>query len=347
MRAVWLAIGLSACTPSTSTSPRGPLSSGQASPTPTGDTATASSASTFTLTTTTTTATASTTGDTGPDTGLLAYDCSRPNPPVGPPQGTDFVTEEDFDFDPRGFLVSQKWDNIEGLDSYGTVKIYAANVGSDPAGLRVLPTGDLAVAQPDLGGVLWIDADTGAKNNIASGLTFPNALAADSRGYLFVSEYTSNGRVRQIDPYTGEQWAVAGNLDNPNGIELSPDEQRLYISEAPWGGDGQIYVVPRINDTTWGEPELFFTPSSGQYYTIGMDVCENLYIVDYSDGTLFRVSKEGVGERLLSIDTWGSYSAVRFGNGIGGFERTELYVTRRAELYRIEIGIPGKLPVYY
>jgi sugar lactone lactonase YvrE len=349
----WLAVLLACSSPPDDSTQRGPLASSTV-PDPTGSTGSTDdgpvdSGTTFVVDTGagggTTTSTGST-GDSAVDTGLYAYDCSQPAPAIGQVNATSFVTEEDFDFAPAGFLVSQSWQNIEGLDAKGNVYIYAANVGSDPAGLRFLSTGDLAVAQPDLGGVLWIDAKTGAKNNIASGLTFPNALAADRSGYLYVTEYANNGRVMQIDPYTGDIWPVASNLDFPNGIELSPDEQRLYVSEAPWGGGGRIFVVPRLADTTWGVPELFFETNSSQFYTIGIDVCENLYVVDYSDGELYRISKDGVAEHLLDVDSWGSYSAMRFGNGVGGFERTDLYVTRRAELYRIPIGIPGKLPVY-
>lgn len=341
---------LLACGTPEEEAPRGPLTTGTTpSTTTTDDTATVPDTTTGpTFTATTTLATSGTTAATGgADTGLYAYDCSQPNPAVGTAQGTDFLTEEDFDFDPRGFMVSQRGNNIEALDAKGQVHIYAANIGSDPAGLRVLSTGDLVVAQPDLGGVLWVDAKTGAKTAIASGLSFPNALAVDRDAYVFVSEYSNNGRVIQYDPYTGDQWAVVGNLDRPNGIELSPDEQRLYVVEAPLGGASTVWVIPRLSDTVWGQKELFYEMGSGSFLTVGIDVCENLYLVDYSTGELFRIAQDGTRERLLDIDTFGSYSSVRFGNGTYGWERTDLYVTRRAELYRIPIGIPGKRPVYF
>jgi len=352
---VLVAAALFACTPPTDdpAADRGLLSG-----TPTGGSVTTGDTSTVPVADSDPSTTADTgfvrTSDTAPtaDTALSTdeiYDCSQPNPTIGPVSSTGYVTEEDFDFDPRGYLVSQRNRNIEGLDRYGTTKIYATNVGVDAAGLRVLSTGDLAVAQPDTGDVVLVDAKTGGSQPIFSGLSFPNSLAASSDGYVFVAEFASNGRVRMADPYTLEQWPVASGLDHPNGVELSPDEQTLYVTEGgEWGsGDSRIWAIPRISETVWGTPTVFYTPPAGAFLTIGMDVCGNLYIVEFTDGQLYRVSSDGVAEALLDVDNWGSYSSMRFGNGVGGFERDQLFITRRAELYLIEVGIPGKKPVYF
>jgi len=283
-----------------------------------------------------------TTGDTGEP-----FDCDDVLPAVGGVTSTGYVTEEDFDFDPRGFMVSQRNQNIEGLDRYGATFIYAVQVGADAAGLRVLSSGDLAVAQPDTGGLVLVNAKTGGSTTVLSGMTFPNALAADSRGYTFVTENWNNGAVRQVDVYTGDQWPVIGNLSYPNGVALSPDEETLYVAET---NGGNIYAVDRISDTEWGTPRLFYTMPNGSFYTLAVDVCGNLYTVDFSDGRLFRILADGSdAELLLYVDpslSWGSFSSIRFGNGTGGWDRDKLYVTRRAELYQIHIGVEGRAPVY-
>ncbi len=282
------------------------------------------------------------TGDTGEP-----FDCSDPLPAIGAVRGTGYVTEEDFDFDPRGFMVSQRNQNIEGLDRYGGTFIYAVGVGADAAGLRVLSTGDLAVAQPDTGGLVLVNALTGGSTTVLSGLSFPNALAADSRGYTFITETISDGRVRQVDVYTGDQWPVVGNLQSPNGVALSPDEETLYVAETQ---SGIIYAVDRLTDTEWAAPRVFFTMPTGSYYTLAVDVCGNLYTIDFFQGKLYRVLADGsAAEFLVEVDpavSWGSYSSIRFGNGFGGWERENLYVTRRAELYEVPIGIQGRAPVY-
>jgi sugar lactone lactonase YvrE len=256
-------------------------------------------------------------------------------------------TGEPFDFDPRGFMVSQRNQNIEGLDRYGGTFIYAVGVGADAAGLRVLSTGDLAVAQPDTGGLVLVNALTGGSTTVLSGLSFPNALAADSRGYTFITETISDGRVRQVDVYTGDQWPVVGNLQSPNGVALSPDEETLYVAETQ---SGIIYAVDRLTDTEWAAPRVFFTMPTGSYYTLAVDVCGNLYTIDFFQGKLYRVLADGsAAEFLVEVDpavSWGSYSSIRFGNGFGGWERENLYVTRRAELYEVPIGIQGRAPVY-
>jgi DNA-binding beta-propeller fold protein YncE len=272
-------------------------------------------------------------------------DCSI-RPKVGPVTSTGYFTEEDFDFDPRGYMVSQKNRSIEGLDRYGNTRIYAANVGVDPAGLRILASGDLAVAQPDLGSVVVVSTVSGGQFTAVSGLTFPNGLEADTRGYLFVSEYQNQGRVRQVDPYTGEQWLVVDGMAFPNGVALSPDENTLYVAESNQGG--RIVAIDRLTDTTWGDPRVVFEPPSGSFFTIAVDECGNLYIVDFSGGDLYRVPADGTpAEHLVDIDSVpGAFSAMRFGNGIGGWERDRLYATRRGEFYEIIVGIKGREPVY-
>ncbi len=281
------------------------------------------------------------TGDTGEP-----FDCSV-LPAVGAVISTGYVTEEDFDFDPRGFMVSQRNQNIEGLDRYGTTFLYATQVGADAAGLRVLSTGDLAVAQPDTGGLVMVDSKTGGSATVLSGMTFPNALAADSRGYTFITEAYSGGRVRQVDVHTGEQWPVVANLQSPNGVALSPDENTLYVAETQ---TGRIYAVDRISDTEWGAARVFFTMPTGSYYTLAVDVCGNLYTVGFSDGRLYRIFADGSdAEFLLEVDAnlpWASFSSIRFGNGVGGWGRDKLYVTRRAELYEVDVGVQGRDPVY-
>jgi gluconolactonase len=291
------------------------------------------------------------TGETGMGTGTTAetgapVDCSL-YPPAGNVISTGYITEEDFDFDPRGFMVSQRNQNIEGLDRYGNTAIYATQVGVDASGMRVMSTGDLAIAQPDTGSLVLVDAVTHGKTTVLSGMSFPNALEVDSRGYLFITENVSSGRVRQVDVYTGEQWPVIANLSSPNGVALSPDENTLYVAET--GNGGRIMAVDRLSDTEWDIPRVFYTPTSGSFYTIAVDECGNLYIVNFSGGELYRVFADGSGaEFLLDVDNAGfsSFSSIRFGNGVGGWERDLLYVTRRAEFYEVEIGIKGRAPVY-
>ena len=284
------------------------------------------------------------TASTGDTAGLV--DCGV-LPKVSHVVSTGYTTEEDFDFDPRGFLVSQRNQNIEGLDRYGNTWIYAANVGADPSGLRVLASGDLAVAQPDRGDLMMVSAKTGGHGTALSGLTFPNGLTADRLGYAFVSEYTRDGRVRQVDVYTGEQWAVAAHLEQPNGLAFSPDESVLYVAEGKSGG--RILAIDRLGDTSWSTPRVFFAPPRGTFLTLAVDVCGNVYTVDYGEGDVYRITPDGLSaEVVTSLGTGGysAFSAIRFGNGVGGWERDMLYVTRRAELFEVGVGIDGQLPVY-
>jgi hypothetical protein len=129
-------------------------------------------------------------------------------------------------------------------------------------------------------------------------------------------------------------------------LALSYDEDTLYIMTAD-----SIMKTERTGVTSFGSPSVFLQfPAAHNFWSITLDVCNNLYTVDYSSGEVFRIDSEGLGtELIVDIADWGSYSALRFGGGEGGWERDVLYVTNRSDLFGVPIGIPGKpavAPVY-
>jgi len=280
------------------------------------------------------------TGDTGPDERAICSLATQPEPP-GTFNTLVFRTEEDFDFDGGGFLLTQSNSNIAALDRQGNVDYISIPGFHDPSGLRVMSTGDIALAEPDTGGLRIVFRQTGGTNIAMSGLTNPNGVAVDSNGYVYISEFTNNGRVAIIDPYTQENWLISNNLPYPNGLALSY-EDRLFIMT-----DDSIMVTERLGPTEFGPLSVFMQfPNNKNFWSITLDVCDNLYTVDYSQGEVFKI--DGVlatTELIVDIPEWGSYSALRFGNGVGGWERDVLYVTNRGDLFGVPIGIPGKPPV--
>ena len=255
---------------------------------------------------------------------------------------TSFVTEEDFDFDGGGFLLTQSNSNISALDREGNVEIISIPGFHDPSGIRVLSTGDIALAEPDTGGLRVVYRATGATEIVMSGLTNPNGVAADSGGYVYVSEFTPNGRVAIIDPYTAENWLIADDLPTPNGLALSNDESKLYILT-----DNSIMVTERLGPTSFGPLSVFTPlPAGTSFWSLTLDICDNIYTVNYTSGEVVRITADGMSTEILTdISEFGSFSALRFGGGEGGWERETLYVTSRQKLFAVPIGLAGKPPV--
>lgn len=284
------------------------------------------------------------TGDTG---GTVVDVCT--NLPPGPFSFTAsnaVHTEEDFDFNVDGLLVYQSYSDLAGIDHFGNVQLVAASIGFDVAGIRSLPTSDYIVAQQDTNAVRRVNHVTGNTVTIFSGLNYPNGLEVERSGMAYVSEYAANGAVRRFDPYTGDNEVIV-QIENPNGLALSPDEQTLYIatSDQLFFGDGRVAAIDR--DPVSGE----WLPTPREVYQAGdlldaitVDECGNLYVTEYQSGKVIRLHTDGTVEPLVDLPNSGfeGYGSARFGAGFGGWDRTTLYVSNRTDLYGIEIGVEGR-----
>ncbi|MEJ7732314.1 MAG: SMP-30/gluconolactonase/LRE family protein [Polyangiaceae bacterium] len=125
----------------------------------------------------------------------------------------------------------------------------------------------------------------------------------------------------------GKVVSVITELNKPNGITLSPDEQYLYVGAS----DGQVRRFPLDADGTPGEPETF--AQTGGNDGMAIDCAGNLYVT--AQGNVVVLSPEG--DELGIIDVPGSTTNAAF----GGAERKTLYITAGSSLYSIELAIPG------
>jgi sugar lactone lactonase YvrE len=287
-----------------------------------------------------------------PDTGstwpALPVDpaCLEPPPAAPRPfEALPVLTEEDFDFDAEGRLVAQDLDALVGYTRDGALTVLSPAVEGDPAGIRVLPTGDVVVAHPALGTVSLVDGATGGVTMVLGGLQSPNGLEVGRDGAVYVSEFVRGGGVRQIDPYTGafEILTRAGSI---NAIALSPDERVLYLSDWSYPTFG-VVAIDRRPDGSWDDAVRTVVTDLPAVQGLSTDVCGNLYAVDYSDGGVYRIDPAtGAVELLVEVGTLPTvFSSARFSPGIGDFRRTSLYVTDRTAVYEIDIALPGHHPL--
>lgn len=287
-----------------------------------------------------------TTGETATDTGTPIVDpCTNLIDGPFSYQSTNAVmTEEDFDFDAVGYLLTQNNTSLAGFDRTGQSHIIAPAIGSDAAGIRSLVTGDIMIAQPDTGALRRVTYSTGATITVLGGLNFPNGLEAGVDGYIYSSEFTANGRIRMVEPYSGAALVIT-QLDYPNNMALSPDETTLYIVASNFygGGGGQIWAIDRDENGEWQPETRLIHDHPTSLGGITTDICGNIYFAEYSQGKVYRLRIDDFStlERIADLPP-GSYSSMRFTSGIGDWGRTELFVTSRYALYVIDVGIDGR-----
>jgi len=269
------------------------------------------------------------------------------------PYSWDFLSitpEEDFDFDANGQILYQEGPNLVGLDLQGNFEVVSANVSIDPSGVQVMSTGEIIVGDQDGGQLELVNPANGNHIAIVSGLTQPNGIEIGSDDRIYYSEFTTTGRVRWYDPATDEQGIVIEDTYMPNGVVLSPDEQILYVGgHLDGGATAAILAVDRLGPDSWDpEPRILYETTNGNDYdAVEVDVCGNVYTVEYDGGRVLRIPPEGgVAEPIAQLSDpepfWLEYNTARWGNGHGGWEEDVLYVTNRNHVFPVYVGVPGK-----
>jgi streptogramin lyase len=274
-----------------------------------------------------------------------AFDCDNIPPlPAAFNVYTGFSNSEDFAFDDEGNLVSTASNNLTKQPKSGASQLFVPNIGST-AGTRYLPSGELVIASVSEGSLLRV-SPSGGVQTVLSGLAYPNGVEVGDDGYAYVAE-NNGSRVRRINPETGAFEIIATGLDNPNGVSFSPDYKKLYVGSF---GAGVVYVIKRNGDGTWSAPAIFGSVSaaSGGYDGLAVDVCGNVYVTVFVDGTVWRFGPAGGDAELVASlgTTW--IPNLHWGVGIGGWDADKLYVIERGggRVYELLVGVPEKPRVF-
>ncbi len=180
---------------------------------------------------------------------------------------------EDFAFDLDGTLVNvNQRGALVRQTKAGDSEIIVPNVGIS-AGIRMLPNGDVAFNNVETN---TIDRVTmaGETSLIVAGLNYPNGLALGMDGWLYVAE-NGAGRVRRVNPDSGEYDILAEGLYQPNGLAFSPDFTTLYVGSF---GGGVIWAIDRADDDTFGSARVYGTTPDAP--GIPKDDCYDLSLGD-------------------------------------------------------------------
>ena len=167
-------------------------------------------------------------------------------------------------------------------------------------GIIVAKSGELYACEYGHGKILHI-TPKGYVNTLIydyEGKSFnrPNDLSFDDKGNLYFSDpkgykkENPEGRIFYYNFSSKELKLVADSLDFPNGLGISPNTKKLYVSES---GKSRIleFEVTEIGELK--NKKTFIELIGGDPDGIEFDTDGNLYVPHFGTGTVFVISPEG------------------------------------------------------
>jgi sugar lactone lactonase YvrE len=223
----------------------------------------------------------------------------------------------------------------------GTASVFVElPTGSIGNGIRFNSEGFMFIADYTNHNVLKVDMDTRNISVHAHEPTMnqPNDIAIGANDILYASDPNwgaSTGQIWRVDT-DGEVTLLEANMGTTNGIEVSPDEQALYVNES---AQRNIWAYDLSAEGEISNKRLLI-----QFPDFGMDGmrCDiegNLYVTRHGKGTVAKLSP--AGEVLLEVQLTGKLcSNIAF----GGPDGRTCYVTMadrgNVEVFRADL--PGR-----
>ncbi|WP_075265776.1 SMP-30/gluconolactonase/LRE family protein [Streptomyces sp. Tue 6075] len=161
-------------------------------------------------------------------------------------------------------------------------------------------------------------------------------ITSDYEGHRAASEIGAN-HVYRVDPTTGEVHLAADCFAAPNGLVLSPDEQRLYVSDTR---DNVIRVFDVCADGELSDGRVFAeggARSGARFDNIRFDDEGRLWVAAMGDGVHCYDPDGTLIGRLVVPET---VSNVAW----GGVKRNRLFITAETSLYSVVMGVTGTHP---
>jgi gluconolactonase len=215
--------------------------------------------------------------------------------------------------DRQGRLVTCEQGNrrVTRTEPDGTVTVLADRY----AGKRLNSPND-SVVRSD--GTIWFsDPDFG--------------ITSDYEGHRAESEIGACN-VYRIDPLSGEVHLAAEGFEGPNGVVLSPDESRLYVSDSR---AARIHVYGVREDGTLSDGEVFAEARGGVHFdNIRFDDEGRLWAAALDDG-VHCYDPDGTLIGRLRVPE--PVSNIAF----GGPKNNRLFITATTSLYSLVMSVTG------
>ncbi len=188
----------------------------------------------------------------------------------------------------------QKKGNIAVIRPGGKVELFVnLPEGSVGNGIRFNKNGEMLVADYTKHNVLLIDMETKEVKVFAhdDNMNQPNDIAINDKGILFAADPDwkhSTGKLWKIDG-SGKSFLLEKNMGTTNGIELSPDNRRLYVNESV---QRNVWVYDVDSTGNISNKRLFFKFPDFGMDGMRVDVKGNLYVARYGKGVIAVLSPE-------------------------------------------------------
>ncbi len=136
----------------------------------------------------------------------------------------------------------------------------------------------------------------------------PNDLAITSKGDIYCSDPNwkeSTGQIWHVDP-SGKATLAFSNLGTTNGIEVSPDEKKLYVNESV---QRNVWQFDIDQNGALSNKKLLHQFSEGGMDGMRCDILGNLYIARHGKGEVAVLSPQGkiihtyktIGQKVSNI----------------------------------------------
>ncbi|WP_030596871.1 SMP-30/gluconolactonase/LRE family protein [Streptomyces fulvoviolaceus] len=156
-------------------------------------------------------------------------------------------------------------------------------------------------------------------------------ITSDYEGHRAESEIGACN-VYRIDPATGEVHLAADGFDGPNGVILSPDEQRLYVSDSR---AARIHVFDVREDGTLSDGKVFAEAHGDVHFdNIRFDDEGRLWAAALADG-VHCYDPDGTLIGRLRVPE--PVSNIAF----GGPKNNRLFITATTSLYSLVMSVTG------
>jgi gluconolactonase len=186
-------------------------------------------------------------------------------------------------------------------------------------------------------------------------LTGPNDVVVKSDGSIWFSD---NGagirgnylghkaeaelpyRVYRLDPRSGALTVAVDDMERPNGLAFSPDEQHLYVVDTP-GGDKTVHVYDVVGDgTRLARGRLFFNAMPGYADGIRCDAAGNLWCGfsggEGEDGVAVFAPDGALIGRILLPERCANVC-------FGGLKRNRLFMAASQSVYALYVEAQGAI----
>jgi gluconolactonase len=161
--------------------------------------------------------------------------------------------------------------------------------GSTGNGIRFVDKNTFYVADFTGHNILKVDMITRDVSVLANEpkMNQPNDLAVTASGHIFASDPNwkeGTGQIWHITPERKVNLAF-GNMGTTNGIDVSPDEKKLYVNESV---QRNVWVFDLAADGTLSNKKLLHHFEDGGMDGMRCDVHGNIYIARHGKGEVAR-----------------------------------------------------------